>query len=632
MEEKKSAMKLFRAFRKKALLYSDAVNYFVVLPVGAAIFLSTTAITRQQLIVYLMALAVTVAFVTAISVLGIIYIYRPFAQYCKRYDRGEERDNDLIIRVRERFSSFMILSTLSVLIRWTVGIIIVSAAINIYGNVSFTQLINLWILGIACMVISILLYSEILRRMSYNFSQAPIFDGIHMTISEKSRTPLSSILSALSASVGVACILIAIILSVLSIKVTHVLFTGSQFGAMLQQNAAMNEAALTGFFTTMAWWLLGQGIFWGIIAVIVIKRIMKHELEPINLCRSRVVSMAQGNFNESLEIRSGNDAGMVASAIAILAENIRQVIGKTIQLSTELSSAAEELSSTADSFSKSAESQAATVEQVTASTEEISSSIGMVSNNASNQFESLLLLIGKMNDLSSFIGDMNRMVKEALSIIQRIADDAGEGESSLSKMNASIRNITTSSEEMSGIVKIISEISEQINLLSLNAAIEAARAAEAGRGFAVVADAISKLADQTAKSIGEISRIIDLNREETDTGIDQIVATTNALKKIIDGVTTLERSMQDVSENMKIQLDTNMAVQENATTLKFKSEEVKISTSEQKDAVGQISKSMEEINTLTQNTAAGVEEMFGGTVSLSNIANTLMESVKFFKV
>lgn len=75
-------------------------------------------------------------------------------------------------------------------------------------------------------------------------------------------------------------------------------------------------------------------------------------------------------------------------------------------------------------------------------------------------------------------------------------------------MNLNIRNITTSSDEMSGIVRIISEISEQINILSLNATIEAARAAEAGRGFAVVADAISRPADQTAKSIGEIRRII----------------------------------------------------------------------------------------------------------------------------
>ncbi len=632
MEEHQSAMKLFRAFRKRTLLYSDGINYFVVLPIASAIYLSTVSLTREQILVYLTALAVTVVFITAISVFGIIYIYRPFSKYCKKYDRGQDRDNELLIRVRERFSSFQILSTSSILIRWTVGIIIVSGAVNIYGNIGFAQLINLWVLGVACMIFSAIQYSELLRRMSYTFSQLPVFDGIHLTISEKSKTPLSSILSELSATVGIACILIALLLSVLSIKITHVLFTGSQAGAVLLKGTASTEAALTGFFTTMAWLLVGQGIFWGIVAVVVTRRIMKQKLEPIDLCRSRLVSMAQGNFNESIEIRSGNDAGMVASAIAILVESIREVIGKTIQLSTELSSAAEELSSTADSFSKSAESQAATVEQVTASAEEISSGIGMVSNNAVNQFDSLLLLIGKMNDLSSFIGDMNRMVKEALSIIQGIAGDAGEGESSLAKMNASIRNITESSEEMIEIVNIINEISEQINLLSLNAAIEAARAADAGRGFAVVADAISKLADQTAKSIGEISRIISQNKQETETGIKQIVATAAALNKIIQGITTLERNMQDVSETMKTQLDTNMAVQENAVTLKFKSEEVKISTSEQKDAVVQISKSMEEINMLTQNNAAGVEEMFGGTMSLANIANTLMESVKFFKV
>ena len=94
-----------------------------------------------------------------------------------------------------------------------------------------------------------------------------------------------------------------------------------------------------------------------------------------------------------------------------------------------------------------------------------------------------------------------------------------------------------SSREMMGIVDIINDISEKINLLSLNAAIEAARAGDAGRGFAVVADEISKLADQTAISIKEIDRLIKVNNDEITAGgdnIDSAIDTISACSDLCD--------------------------------------------------------------------------------------------------
>jgi methyl-accepting chemotaxis protein len=108
-------------------------------------------------------------------------------------------------------------------------------------------------------------------------------------------------------------------------------------------------------------------------------------------------------------------------------------------------------------------------------------------------------------------------------------------------MDDGMKKIGASSGEMTGIVEIINSISDQINLLSLNAAIEAARAGDAGRGFAVVADAISKLADQTATSIKDIDGLIRANTEEIERGISNARTTIETISGIIEGVESINR-------------------------------------------------------------------------------------------
>ncbi len=179
---------------------------------------------------------------------------------------------------------------------------------------------------------------------------------------------------------------------------------------------------------------------------------------------------------------------------------------------------------------------------------------------------------------------------------------------------------------------MINDISDQINLLSLNAAIEAARAGDAGRGFAVVADEVSKLADQTANSLKEINQIISKNEDEISMGLNQIMETTGVLKTIIEGVGIIETGMTDVSRTMKAQIETNSIVRENASLLKSKSEEIRISMMEQKTAIGEVASSIGNINELTQTNASGAEEMAGSSENLSNMALSLKESVDFFRI
>ena len=135
-------------------------------------------------------------------------------------------------------------------------------------------------------------------------------------------------------------------------------------------------------------------------------------------------------------------------------------------------------------------------------------------------------LINDMNKLSEIISDVGNITGSTFELTDSISKQVISGEESLKKMNSSLDLIFKSAEDINNIVHIIDDISDRINLLSLNAAIEAARAGDSGRGFAVVADEISKLADQTASSIKEIDNLIKATGLELKKGKDDVTDVT----------------------------------------------------------------------------------------------------------
>lgn len=192
--------------------------------------------------------------------------------------------------------------------------------------------------------------------------------------------------------------------------------------------------------------------------------------------------------------------------------------------------------------------------------------------------------------------------------------------------------ITESSKDMMNIIKIINDISEQINLLSLNAAIEAARAGDAGRGFAVVADEISKLADQTAQSLKDIDRLIHQNGEEIEKGKGSIDMTTATIQDVTDGITAMAEKIQGISTSMSRQLNVYQDVRSQADIVRTRSEEITNSVDEQKIAMKEIMMSVSNINELTQSNAAGAEQMASNSENVATMSKKLKSDLGFFKV
>ncbi len=357
---------------------------------------------------------------------------------------------------------------------------------------------------------------------------------------------------------------------------------------------------------------------------------------PILRVKDLVLMISDFDFKEASGIHSlehyKGEIGSMALASTQMRNRITAMIEKIRDISNELSSSAEELSATTLSFAGNAQSLASSSEEITATTEEISAGMDKISDGSDLQNVMLQKLISILDELSGSINQVYDTVTEAADLSRKIASDARSGDASMKSMNQSMINVSQSSDDVRSILGIISDISEHINLLSLNAAIEAARAGEAGRGFAVVADEVSKLADQTASSIKEIEKLINLNKTEIESGFEAVRKSTEAAEKIITGVNSIDSRIAMINELMTRQKEINITAGEKIKLVREMSDEIAHATGEHKIAVSEIVSSISSVNDVSQTIAGNSEEIAGSSENLASLAEKLRSTISVVKL
>jgi len=237
----------------------------------------------------------------------------------------------------------------------------------------------------------------------------------------------------------------------------------------------------------------------------------------------------------------------------------------------QVARAAVQMGSISQSLAQGASEQAVSLEQTSASAEQVNS---MVRRNAKSSREA-----------AEHTNDANRLLTEA--------------NQKLEHMLVSMRDISSSSERISKIIRVIDEIAFQTNILSLNAAVEAARAGEAGMGFAVVADEVRNLAQRCSQAAKDTSGLIEESIQHSKVGrvrLDEVAA---AMRQVTDSSAQVQRL----------------------------SNEVNAGSSEQARAIEQISKAILQIQQVTQQTAASAEEGASAGSQMSAEAEYLQSTV-----
>ncbi|VCU58078.1 methyl-accepting chemotaxis sensory transducer [Tritonibacter mobilis] len=255
---------------------------------------------------------------------------------------------------------------------------------------------------------------------------------------------------------------------------------------------------------------------------------------------------------------------------------LRQVISGIRTSAQQLDSGALEVSQASQDLSQRTESQAATLEQTAAAVEEIT--VSMRSSAEATQ-------------QTSGAVDTTRQRAEEGSVVVRNA---------VEKMN----EIADSSAQISKIISVIDDISFQTNLLALNAGVEAARAGESGRGFAVVASEVRNLAQRTADSAGEIKELIDISTKHVESGVELVGNAGEMLESIVNHINEAADLTQQVAS----------------------------SAEQQSTAFGEINIGVSQLDSVTQQNAAMVEQSTAALMEMRNEASTLSGLVSVFQL
>ncbi|MCP4214040.1 MAG: PAS domain-containing protein [bacterium] len=323
-----------------------------------------------------------------------------------------------------------------------------------------------------------------------------------------------------------------------------------------------------------------------------------------NLRKLSAQAEAIANGHLYAEVLDQNIPGHLGESFSRMTSSLRNLVLKVKDSANMVSANANEIMAATTQIATGAETQARRISESSAAVTQLSASIQEVSkSNASSSKrsqEAITVAGSGCQQVAKTITGMNR--------IKQTVDDTAQ----------KILELGKSGHEIGKIVKVISGIAEQTNLLALNAAIEAARAGEQGRGFAVVADQVGKLAERTARSTKEIGELIERIQVETNECVEAMKI---GIKVVEDGTTLADEAGDALNEIKHV-------VEENSAMIN----EIAIASGEQAGASDEISSRLTDISEISRDTSKSCTTGVEQTEKLLKISLELSKQVAYFEL
>nr|WP_183380128.1 MULTISPECIES: methyl-accepting chemotaxis protein [unclassified Herbaspirillum] len=321
--------------------------------------------------------------------------------------------------------------------------------------------------------------------------------------------------------------------------------------------------------------LLVLGAIMSALAVMIARNIFRsiggEPLEASHIARK----IAEGDLSGVISVNKGDQSSLVAS-IAYTRDRMVDTVNTIRTATASIKQSVDEIASGNMDLSDRTEQQASSLEETASAMEELTAT---VKQNAANA----------------------KSASELAVTAATVAEDGGEV---VRQVVQTMNSITTSSSKISEIISVIDGIAFQTNILALNAAVEAARAGEQGRGFAVVASEVRSLAQRSATAAKDIKSLIDGSVQEVQTGSNLVSQAGKTMGEVVS-------SIQKVSTMLK---------------------EIAVASHEQSDGIEQVNLAITQMDEVTQQNAALVEEAAAASKSMQLQGKNLVDAVGVFKL
>ncbi|MGF6570447.1 methyl-accepting chemotaxis protein-1 (serine sensor receptor) [Paraburkholderia sp. GAS333] len=303
--------------------------------------------------------------------------------------------------------------------------------------------------------------------------------------------------------------------------------------------------------------------------------LMRAIVSPVDATIAQFQRIANGDLTSQITVTSNNEMGRLAAALRTMQESLIATVSAVRQGTESIDTGVSEIAAGNTDLSQRTEEQAASLEETAASIEQLTSTVKQTAENA----------------------------KQASSLAQGASSLAAQGGELTEQVVGTMHGIVDDSRRMADIIGVIEGIAFQTNILALNAAVEAARAGEQGRGFAVVASEVRSLAQRSAAAAKEIKGLIDASTARVQAGSQLVERSGSTMTEIVNSIARVSSIMGEIAA----------------------------AATEQSTGIDQVNLAVAQMDEVTQQNAALVEQAAAAASSLEDQARRLSAAVAVFQ-
>lgn len=362
-------------------------------------------------------------------------------------------------------------------------------------------------------------------------------------------------------------------------------------------------------------------IFGFIVAVVIALNIAKSISKPMVQLEKAALKMAEGDYDAVITYKSHDEVGSLSQSMRTMMETTKMIImdatrglseiargnfdvapeteyiGVFNGIETAMIKIITDLSDTMSQIQMAAD-------QVSSGSEQVSSGAQALAQGATEQASSVEELSAAISEISDQVKSNSKNAGDANELVGVVGGNIDESNQQMIQMMGAMTEISTSSAQISKIIKAIEDIAFQTNILALNAAVEAARAGSAGKGFAVVADEVRNLATKSSEAAKQTNALIENSVKSVENGSKIAGKTAKSLAEVVTGAREVTALINKISQ----------------------------ATFEQSTSITQINQGVEQISSVVQTNSATSEESAAASEELSSQANLMKELISQFQL